>query len=83
MHPKDTWYPDLYIDLLALFPDIEKGVVLGPKGLKLFHFYVCPGHTRTPRGAHLGPMQRSRELLLHLLVVRLYWTHLVDSPKNQ
>lgn len=50
MSPKDTWYPDLYVDLLSLIR-----VQWDPKFARRHHFYVCPGHSQTPRGRTKDP----------------------------
>lgn len=49
-HPRDTWFPELRVDLLALIP-----VQYEPAFARSRHFYVCPGHSRTPGGRTQDP----------------------------
>lgn len=58
IHPKDTWFPELRVDLLTLFP---RGIYPDPfckpagigqgigdsKPLRTVYFYVCPEPSRT------------------------------------
>lgn len=48
--PGDTWFPELQVDLLALIP-----VQYDPAFARSRHFYVCPGHSRTPGGGTQDP----------------------------
>ncbi|XP_059567570.1 MLV-related proviral Env polyprotein-like [Myotis daubentonii] len=50
IHLKNTWYPDLYIDLLDLVR-----ISWDSSFTRVYHFYVCPGHSRTPRGRTRDP----------------------------
>lgn len=49
-HPRDTWFPELRVDLLALIP-----VQYDPAFAQSRHFYVCPGHSQTPGGRTQDP----------------------------